>query len=125
MEVIKNFSPQAFLLFNEKQSFRKLGDIFYQQSKSGEIYVCRDALTVVFDHTKILYGNLVTYDGDGLRQLWELVFTKDSMLVGKGLLGLGLQSSVFVWLNGKPKGITNITGWFAVASWNKSIMISY
>lgn len=101
---------QAFLLFNEKQSFRKLGDFIYNQSKSGEIYVRRDALTVIFDHTKILYGNLVTYGGSGLRQLWDLIFAKDSTLVGKGLLGLGLHNSVIVWLNRKPKGLRNITG---------------
>lgn len=75
----------------------------------------RDALTVIFDHTKILYGNLVTYGGKGLRQLWDLIFSEDSTLVGKGLLGVGLHNSVIVWLNRKPKGLRNITGQFAVA----------
>ncbi len=70
----------------------------------------RDALTVIFDHTKILYGNLVTYGGRGLRQLWDLIFAENSTLINKGLLGLGLQSSVIVWMNRKPKGLRNITG---------------
>ena len=101
---------QAFLLFNEKQSFRKLGDVIYQQSKSGEIYVRRDALTVIFDNNKILYGNLVTYGGNGLQKLWGLVFTEGSTLLGKGLVALGFQSAVIVWINGKPKGLNSITG---------------
>lgn len=101
---------QAFLLFNEKQSFRKLGDVIYRQSKSGEIYVRRDALTVIFDNNRILYGNLVTYGGNGLRKLWELVFTGGSVLLGKGLMALGLHGSLIVWINSKPKGLGNITG---------------
>lgn len=101
---------QAFLLFNEKQSFRKLGDIIYQQSKSGEIYVRRDALTVIFDDNKILYGNLVTYGGNGLRQLWKLVFSKGSTLLGKGLMALGLQNAAIIWTNRKPAELGNVTG---------------
>ena len=101
---------QAFLLFNEKQSFRKLGDIIYQQSKSGEIYVRRDALTVIFDDNKILYGNLVTYGGNGLRQLWKLVFSEGSTLLGKGLMALGLQNAAIVWTNRKPAELGNVTG---------------
>lgn len=101
---------QVFLLFNEKQSFRKLGDIIYQQSKSGEIYVRRDALTVIFDNNRILYGNLVTYGGNGLRRLWDLVFADGSTLLGKGLVALGLQSAAIIWLNNKPKELGNIIG---------------
>ena len=100
---------QAFLLFDEKQSFRKLGDIIYQQSKSGEIYVRRDALTVHFDE-KILYGNLITYGGNGLRHLWDLVFADNSPLHGKGLVALGLQNAAIVWTKRKPGGLGNVTG---------------
>ena len=54
---------QVLLIFNEKQSFRKLGDIIYQLSqRSGEIYVRRDALTILFGR-RILYGNIMTYGG--------------------------------------------------------------
>lgn len=57
---------QLLLIFNEKQSFRKLGDIIYQLSEqSGEIYVRRDALTVLFGR-KILYGNVMTYGGEAI-----------------------------------------------------------
>ena len=101
---------QVFLLFNEKQSFRKLGDIIYQQSKSGEIYVRRDALTVIFDNNRILYGNLVTYGGSGLKHLWQLVFAERSTLLGKGLVALGLQNAAIVWMNNKPKDLGDITG---------------
>ena len=101
---------QAFLLFNEKQSFRKLGDVIYQQSKSGEIYVRRDALTVIFDNNQILYGNLVTYGGNGLRQLWDLVFSEESTLLGKGLVGFGLQNAAIIWTRRKPAGLGNVTG---------------
>ena len=101
---------QAFLLFEEKQSFRKLGDIIYQQSRSGEIYVRRDALTVIFKE-KILYGNLITYGGNGLRQLWDLVFSKGSpLLASRGLVALGLQSAAIVWIRRKPPGLGNVTG---------------
>lgn len=55
---------QLLLIFNEKQSFRKLGDVIYQLSEqSGEVYVRRDALTVLFEG-KILYGNVMTYGGE-------------------------------------------------------------
>ena len=53
---------QAVLLFSEKQSFRRLGDIIYQLNQSGEIYVRRDALTILFG-SKIMYGNILTYGG--------------------------------------------------------------
>ena len=104
---------QAFLLFDEKQSFRKLGDIIYQTSKSGEIYVRRDALTVHFGD-KILYGNLLTYGGNGLKQLWLLVFGVASPLRGKGLVALGLQNSAIVWIRRKPAGLGNVTGCVSV-----------
>lgn len=107
---LEGVKVQVFLLFNEKQSFRKLGDIIYQQSKSGEIYVRRDALTVIFDNNRILYGNLVTYGGNGLRRLWELVFSEGSTLLGKGLVALGLQNAAIIWLNNKPKQLGNIIG---------------
>ena len=101
---------QAFLLFDEKQSFRKLGDIIYQQSRSGEIYVRRDALTVMF-RERILYGNLITYGGNGLRQLWDLVFSPGSpLLANKGLVALGLQSAAIVWTQRRPAGLGNVTG---------------
>ena len=100
---------QALLLFDDKQSFRRLGDIIYQQSKSGEIYVRRDALTIMFGE-KILYGNLVTYGGNGLRQLWDLVFTEDSPLHKKGLIALGMQNAAIVWTRRKPSGLGNVTG---------------
>lgn len=101
---------QAFLLFNEKQSFRKLGEIIYRQSRSGEIYVRRDALTVMFSSGRILYSNIITYGGNGLRQLWELVFTDESSLLGKGLVGFGLQNSAIVWIRGRPEGLGDVTG---------------
>ena len=100
---------QAFLLFEEKQSFRKLGDIIYQQNKSGEIYVRRDALTVIYGE-HILYGNLVTYGRSGLRQLWNLVFGKGSPLHRKGLLALGLLNAVIVWPRRKPSHLGCVTG---------------
>ena len=100
---------QAFLLFEEKQSFRKLGDIIYQQNKSGEIYVRRDALTVIYGE-HLLYGNLVTYGRSGLRQLWNLVFARDSPLQGKGLLALGLLNAVIVWPRKKPNHLGCVTG---------------
>lgn len=103
---------QVFLLFNEKQSFRKLGDVIYQQSKSGEIYVRRDALTVIFDNNRILYGNLVTYGGNGLRRLWDLVFAESSTLLGRGLVALGLQNAAIIWINNKPKKLGNIIGMY-------------
>lgn len=58
----ESIRAQALLIFDEKQSFRKLGDIIYQLSQSGEIYVRRDALTVLFG-PKIMYGNILTYGG--------------------------------------------------------------
>ena len=58
----ESIRAQALLIFDEKQSFRKLGDIIYQLSQSGEIYVRRDALTVLFG-PKITYGNILTYGG--------------------------------------------------------------
>ena len=70
----------------------------------------RDALTVIFNNNRILYGNLVTYGGNGLRKLWELVFAEGSTLLGKGLVALGLQNAAIVWINRKPKGLGNITG---------------
>ena len=100
---------QAFLLFEEKQSFRKLGDIIYQQNKSGEIYVRRDALTVIYGE-HLLYGNLVTYGRSGLRQLWNLVFARDSPLQGKGLLALGLLNAAIVWPRKKPNRLGCVTG---------------
>ena len=56
---------QAVLVFSEKQSFRKLGDIIYQLNQSGEIYVRRDALTILFG-SRIMYGNILTYGGKEL-----------------------------------------------------------
>ncbi len=100
---------QAFLLFNEKQSFRKLGEIIYRQSRSGEIYVRRDALSVVFSSGRILYSNIITYGGNGLRQLWELVFANGSSLLGKGLVGFGLQNSAIVWIRGRPDDLGDVT----------------
>ncbi len=101
---------QAFLLFNEKQSFRKLGEIIYHQSQSGEIYVRRDALTVAFDSGRILYSNIITYGGSGLRQLWGLVFADGSTLLGKGLVAFGLQNSAIVWIRGRPDGLGDVSG---------------
>ena len=101
---------QAFLLFNEKQSFRKLGEIIYHQSRSGEIYVRRDALTVVYSSGKLLYSNIITYGGSGLRQLWRLVFADGSTLLGKGLVAFGLQNSAIVWIRGRPDELGNVVG---------------
>lgn len=106
---------QSFLLFNEKQSFRKLGEIIYHQSQSGEIYVRRDALTVAFDSGRILYSNIITYGGSGLRQLWGLVFADGSTLLGKGLVAFGLQNSAIVWIRGRPDGLGAIQSPFDVS----------
>ena len=106
---VEGLKVQAFLLFEEKQSFRKLGDIIYQQNKSGEIYVRRDALTVIYGE-QILYGNLVTYGRSGLRQLWDLALAEGSPLRGKGLVALGLSNAVIVWPRKKPSGLGNVTG---------------
>ena len=70
----------------------------------------RDALTVIFDNNSILYGNLVTYGGNGLKKLWDLVFSDSSTLLGKGLVAVGLQSAAIIWINNKPEGLGNITG---------------
>jgi len=101
---------QAFLLFNEKQSFRKLGEIIYHQSRSGEIYVRRDALSVVYSSGKILYSNIITYGGNGLKQLWSIVFGDGSTSLGKGLAGFGLQNAAVFWLKGRPQALGNVTG---------------
>lgn len=61
----ENTRSQAILVFSEKQSFRKLGDIIYQLNQSGEIYVRRDALTILFGN-RIMYGNILTYGGEPL-----------------------------------------------------------
>ena len=61
----ENTRSQAVLVFSEKQSFRKLGDIIYQLNQSGEIYVRRDALTILFGN-RIMYGNILTYGGEPL-----------------------------------------------------------
>ena len=106
---------QAFLLFNEKQSFRKLGEIIYHQSRSGEIYVRRDALTVVYSSGRLLYSNIITYGGSGLRQLWSLVFADGSTSLGKGLVAFGLQNSAIVWIRGRPDDLGDVVGeiqWF-------------
>ena len=50
----------------------------------------------------------MTYGGNGLRQLWDLVFAENSALVGKGLVALGLQNAVIVWINSKPKALGGI-----------------
>lgn len=102
---------QAFLLFDEKQSFRKLGDIIYQEYKSGEVYVRRDALTVLFGE-KILYGNLLTYGGNGLSLLWQLAVTEGSLLRKKGVVALGVQNAAIVWVERKPPQLGNVTGTF-------------
>ena len=101
---------QAFLLFDEKQSFRRLGEIIYHKSKSGDIYVRRDALAVLFDTGQLLYGNIITYRGNGLGELWKLVFADGSNLLGKGLVAFGLQNLAIIWVKGKPRGLGNIVG---------------
>lgn len=99
---------QAVLLFSEKQSFRRLGDIIYQLNQSGEIYVRRDALTILFG-SKIMYGNILTYGGSGLQQIWNLVIPPGSVFRKKGLVAIGLQNSLMIWINRKPSGLGPIT----------------
>jgi hypothetical protein len=112
--------PQVLLIFNEKQSFRKLGDIIYQLNQSGEMYVRRDALTILFGN-RIMYGNIITYGGNGLHQIWKLITPEGSVLQSKGLVAIGLQNSLMIWINGKPQGlgeITNVNPFHSL--WNNS-----
>ena len=49
--------------------------------------------------------------GNGLRQIWDLVMPSNSVLRNKGLVAIGLQNSVLIWVNRKPPTLGNITGW--------------
>ena len=73
----------------------------------------RDSLTILFD-TRILYGNVLTYGGNGLRQLWQLIFAEGSLLCRKGLVAFGLQDAAIVWIGRKPNGLGSVTGMLVV-----------
>lgn len=49
--------------------------------------------------------------GNGLRQIWDLVMPSNSVLRNKGLVAIGLQNSVLIWINRKPATLGDITGW--------------
>lgn len=48
--------------------------------------------------------------GCGLRRIWELSVPAGSVLRGKGLIAVGLQNSLMIWINKKPINLGPITG---------------
>ena len=48
--------------------------------------------------------------GSGLQQIWNLVIPPGSVFRKKGLVAIGLQNSLMIWINRKPSGLGPITG---------------
>ena len=78
---------------------------------TGQTFFNAHTYTHTYTHTHThTHTHTYAHIGSGLQQIWNLVIPPGSVFRKKGLVAIGLQNSLMIWINRKPSGLGPITG---------------